>query len=162
MPNGTHEYTAHLAWTGNRGAGTPTYDGYGRSYRVTIDGKPELLMSADAAFRGDGSMYNPEDLFLASISGCHMLSYLALCARRGVSVISYEDHSSGILRLEGGGGSFEQVTIAPIVTIADGGQTMLATELHDRAAECCFIGNSCRVPIHHRPTIRVLEPSRNA
>jgi organic hydroperoxide reductase OsmC/OhrA len=162
MSNGTHEYTAHLTWTGNQGAGTATYDGYGRSYRVTIDGKPELRMSADASFRGDATMYNPEDLFLASISGCHMLSYLALCARRGVSVIEYEDYSSGILRLEGGGGSFEQVTIAPVVTIADGRHAALAAELHDRAAECCFIANSCRVPIHHRPTIRVLEPCGNA
>lgn len=162
MANDSHEYALHLTWTGNNGAGTATYDGYGRSYRVTIDGKPELLMSADASFRGDARVHNPEDLFLASISGCHMLSYLALCARRGVSVIAYEDHSSGILRLEGGGGSFERVTIAPVVTIADGGNALLAAELHDRAAECCFIANSCRVPIHHRPIIHVLEHTDNA
>jgi organic hydroperoxide reductase OsmC/OhrA len=155
--NDAHEYRALLTWTGNTGSGTATYDGYGRSYRIAITGKPELQMSADAAFRGDASAYNPEDLFLAAISGCHMLSYLALCARRGVSVVAYEDHSSGVLRLKGGGGAFEQVTIAPVVTIADGRHASLAAELHDRAAECCFIANSCRVPIHHRPTIRVQE-----
>ena len=155
MASDTHEYSAHLTWTGNSGTGTATYEGYSRSHRVTVDGKPELRMSADAAFRGDRGVYNPEDLFLVSISSCHMLSYLALCARRGVTVIAYEDHSSGILRLNGGGGAFEQVIIAPLVTIADAAHVALAGELHDRAAGCCFIASSCRVPIHHRPTIEV-------
>jgi organic hydroperoxide reductase OsmC/OhrA len=159
MAKDTHEYTAHLTWTGNTGTGTATYEDYRRSYRIAIPGKPELQMSADATFRGDGGVHNPEDLFLAAISGCHMLSYLALCARRGVSVVAYEDHSSGILRLKGGGGAFERVTIAPVVTIADERQAALAAELHDRASECCFIASSCRVPIHHHPTIRVRSGS---
>jgi organic hydroperoxide reductase OsmC/OhrA len=150
--NDAHEYRALLTWTGNTGSGTATYDGYGRSYRIAITGKPSSDVT-DAAFRSDTSL-QPQDL---RRSGVHMLSYLALCARRGVSVVAYEDHSSGVLRLKGGGGAFEQVTIAPVVTIADGRHASLAAELHDRAAECCFIANSCRVPIHHRPTIRVQE-----
>jgi organic hydroperoxide reductase OsmC/OhrA len=76
-----HTYAARLVWEGNSGEGTASYEGCGRSYRVLIEGKPELIGTADPAFRGDASRHNPEDLFLAAISACHMLTYLALCAR---------------------------------------------------------------------------------
>lgn len=153
----THVYEAHLTWTGNSGAGTSGYEQYGRSYRITMDGKPDLQGSADRAFRGDASIHNPEDHFLAAISGCHMLSYLALCARRGVNVIAYEDNASGVLRLSGGSGAFEQVTLHPVVIIEDPARIALATELHDAAAECCFIANSCSVRIEHRPEVKVVS-----
>ena len=71
-------------------------------------------------FAGIRRIHNPEDHFLAAIAGCHMLSYLALCARRGVCVLSYEDSASGLLRLRpDGGGAFEHVTLLPTVVVAD-------------------------------------------
>ena len=124
-----------------------------------IEGKPDLNGSADRAFRGDAAVHNPEDHFLAAISGCHMLSYLALCAREGVNVIAYEDNARGILHLSGGSGVFELVTLRPAVTIEDPSHSSLAMELHDRAAECCFIANSCRVRIEHRPVVQVVAAS---
>src|SRR5512140_3789212 len=108
MKNGEHHYRLHLVWDGNRGDGTSTYAAYGREYRVAIEGKPELRGSADAAFRGDPAMLNPEDLFVASIASCHMLSYLALCAREGLAVLAYEDVSEAMMKEDGrGGGRFE-------------------------------------------------------
>ena len=157
MTRNAHLYEAHLTWTGNTGSGTSGYEQYGRSYRIDMEGKPVLLGSADAAFRGDADVHNPEDHFLAAISGCHMLSYLALCARRGVNVIAYEDNATGVLRLSGGSGAFEQVTLHPLVTIEDRAHEALAMELHDEAAECCFIANSCSVRIEHRPEVRVVS-----
>lgn len=107
-----HTYAARLAWEGNSGEGTASYEGYGRSYRVLIEGKPELIGTADPAFRGDASRHNPEDLFLAAISACHMLTYLALCARSGVRVIAYTDEAEGRMVLTGdGGGRFEEVSL---------------------------------------------------
>ena len=154
MTANAHEYTARLAWTGNNGTGTANYASYGRGYRITIPGKADLHGSADAAFRGDPGIHNPEDHFLAAISGCHMLSYLALCARGGVRVLSYEDHATGLLLLRpDGGGAFERVTLAPTVVVADEAHVTLAIELHDRAAELCFIAGSCRTPIEHRPNV---------
>jgi organic hydroperoxide reductase OsmC/OhrA len=155
MNKGEHHYNAHLIWDGNRGDGTATYAGYGRQYRVLIDGKPELQGTADVAFRGEADRFNPEDLFLASIASCHMLSYLALCAKYGISVIAYEDAATGTMKEDGkGGGRFEEVVLHPVVTIADATQIERATKLHERAHETCFIANSCSVPIHHRPTVR--------
>jgi len=160
-----HRYEAALTWTGNQGTGTSDYQSYGRSYCVSIAGKPVLRGSADPAFRGDAAIHNPEDLFLAAVAGCHMLSYLALCARRGVRVIAYEDRATGVLTLEGGGGRFTRVELNPVVTVAgpaggagegegDRGDLELAEALHETAHEQCFIANSVSVPVHCRPTVR--------
>ena len=149
-----HEYRTHLVWNGNRGEGTASYAAYGRDYRVSIEGKPVLEGSADATFRGDPHRLNPEDLLVAAISSCHMLAYLALCAREGVTVTAYEDDARGVLRLNAnGGGRFEEVTIRPRVVVARSEMIDRARELHARAHESCFIASSCSVPIHHEATV---------
>jgi organic hydroperoxide reductase OsmC/OhrA len=150
----SHHYRAHLAWEGNLGEGTARYAGYTRSFRVRAEGKPDLLGSAHAGFRGDAARHDPEDLFLAAIAGCHMLAYLALCARRGVVVVSYEDEATGTLELDpAGGGRFSEVTLHPVVAIAEESDEALALELHDAAHERCFIASSVSVPVHHRATV---------
>jgi organic hydroperoxide reductase OsmC/OhrA len=155
MNKGEHHYNAHLIWDGNRGDGTASYGGYGREYRVVIEGKPELQGSADPAFRGDPDRLNPEDLFLASIASCHMLSYLALCSRERISVLAYEDAATGTMKEDGrGGGRFEEVVLHPRVTVASAEHIARATELHERAHALCFIANSCSVPIRNVPEVR--------
>lgn len=151
-----HEYGADLVWTGNQGEGTATYGGYSREHRVRMAGKPELALSADRLFRGDPSKHNPEDLLIAAIAGCHMLAYLALCARQGVNVIAYQDRAVGIMVTDrDGGGKFESVLLKPVVTIAPDSDERLALALHHTAHQQCFIANSCSVPIGHEPTIRM-------
>ena len=150
-----HTYKAQLLWDGNLGEGTSTYPGYGRQYRVLIDGKPDLHGSADPMFRGEPEKHNPEDLFLAAVSSCHMLSYLALCARGSINVVGYRDDADGDLFLEGGGGRFVEIRLRPVVTIADAKDLDRAKALHEKAHELCFIANSCSVPIRHEAHIRV-------
>ena len=117
--NRVHPYAAHVVWQGNNGEGTASYTAYGRDYTVRIAGRPELAGSADAAFRGDASRHNPEDLFLAAIAACHMLFYLSLCARRGVRVLAYEDAAEGVMETRpDGGGAFTGVVLRPRVTVA--------------------------------------------
>ena len=143
-----HTYHASLTWDGNLGDGTSTYAGYGRDYHVDVEGKAVLRGSADAIFRGAADLHNPEDLFLASIAACHMLSYLALCARCGVRVLAYEDSASGTLALRpDGGGAFQSVTLSPVVTVASDTDVAAAIALHQTAHAACFIASSCRVPI---------------
>src|SRR5437763_13143440 len=112
MKNGEHSYRSHLTWDGNRGDGTANYETYGREHRIEVAGKPVIHATADAAFRGDASQLNPEDLFLAAIASCHMLSYLALCAKYRVNVLAYEDEATGTMQEDGrGGGKFVEVTM---------------------------------------------------
>jgi organic hydroperoxide reductase OsmC/OhrA len=157
----SHSYKARLVWEGNLGDGTSTYTGYGRKYRLKIDGKPDLIGSADPIFRGDANAYNPEDLFVAALSSCHLLSYLALCARSKINVVAYEDDASGTLLIRpDGGGKFESVTLRPTVTIAPGGDEKRALELHETAHDLCFIAASVSVPIRQEPQIKIAQAAR--
>jgi organic hydroperoxide reductase OsmC/OhrA len=153
-----HRYQAHLTWEGNRGDGTADYATYGREHVVRIDGKPDLGGSADPAFLGDASRHNPEDLLLAALSACHMLTYLALCARMRIVVTAYEDRAVGTMREDGkGGGRFVEVVLRPVVTIAREDNRAKAEALHAKAHELCFIAASCNFPVRHEPVVRTAQ-----
>ncbi len=155
----TVEYQALVIWEGNRGVGSADYASYGRGYRVLIADKPDLLGSANVAFRGERERHDPEDLFLAAVSACHMLAYLALCARQGVCVMAYEDEPHGQLVHDaggGGGGRFSEIVLRPRVVIAVAESEQAALALHETAHAGCFIANSCSTPIRCEPTIRVV------
>lgn len=154
--SGEHRYTVRSEWTGDRGSGTSGYRDYDRSVTIAVDGKPELLASSDKPFRGDPSRWNPEDLLLAALSECHLLSYLHACVQAGVVVVGYEDEASGVMALDGrGGGAFREVVLRPRVTVADASMTDAATAAHAQAHEWCFIANSVNFPVRHEPTVVV-------
>jgi len=63
----THQYQSKLIWTGNIGHGTSGYQNYARDYTIQINGKVDIAGSADAAFQGDASKHNPEELFFTAL-----------------------------------------------------------------------------------------------
>ena len=147
----THRYTVALEWTGNTGAGTASYTGYGRDHVLMAPGKPDLPGSADPHFRGDAARWNPEELLVASLSACHQLWYLHLCAAAGVVVTDYRDRAEGEMAVEAdGGGRFVAVTLRPEVTIAAGDPDRAMTR-HGEAARLCFIARSVAFPVRHEP-----------
>ncbi|MBL0743204.1 OsmC family protein [Chryseolinea lacunae] len=149
----THHYTTTLAWTGNKGNGTADYKGYERSHLLSAEGKPEIPGSSDPKFRGDKTRYNPEELLVASLSSCHMLWYLHVCAVNGVIVTDYVDNAAGTMRENAdGSGEFLEVTLHPVVTVKDKSMTDKANALHDEAHAMCFIARSVSFPVHHMPT----------
>ncbi|HSH43792.1 MAG TPA: OsmC family protein [Arenicellales bacterium] len=148
-----HHYSLQLRWTGNRGQGTSGYRDYDRSHEIRIEGKPILKGSADPAFLGDPSLHNPEDLLVASLSACHMLWYLHLCADAGIVVTGYEDDAAGTMVQKGGEAQFSSVVLTPKVTIKAGGDRDEARRLHERANELCFIARSVNFPVEHEVEI---------
>jgi organic hydroperoxide reductase OsmC/OhrA len=151
-----HHYKANIAWTGNKGEGTKAYDSYGREHTISIEGKPAILGSADTPFRGDASKHNPEDMLLSSLSVCHMLWYLHLCADAGINVVKYTDNASAVMvQVQGGGGNFAEATLHPIVTITDSSMMEKANALHVEANKKCFIANSVNFPVKHEPSCLV-------
>lgn len=147
-----HSFKVNVAWTGNLGEGTNSYTSYKRSHEISATGKPIIPGSSDPAFRGDKSRYNPEELLVASLSACHMLWYLHLCADAHVVVTNYLDQADGTMILtEDGGGHFSEVILRPVVTIRKGCDPELAKELHRRAHHLCFIANSVNFPVHVEP-----------
>ena len=152
----SHRYVTTLMWTGNTGEGTASYRSYERAHEVAVQGKPAILASSDPSFRGDPARWNPEELLLASISSCHQLWYLHLCAVNGVVVVAYRDEAvATMVEDETGGGRFESATLRPHVTIAAGGDPDKALALHHEANAKCFVANSLNFPVGHQATVAV-------
>jgi organic hydroperoxide reductase OsmC/OhrA len=149
-----HNYELQIKWTGNTGEGTKTYRGYSRDYTITAPGKPQILGSSDPSFRGDPSRHNPEELLVASLSGCHMLSYLHLCTVNKITVLDYQDSAHGLMEENGDGSAqFTHVTLHPTVKISSGDDQAKASSLHADAHHLCFIARSVNFPVDFVPTI---------
>jgi len=150
-----HRYAVAIRWTGNRGSGTSGYGAYDRSHAIEAEGKPAIAGSSDPHFRGDAARWNPEELFLASLSACHQLWYLHLCAVAGVVVTAYEDRAEGEMEESAdGAGQFRRVVLRPRVSIAPGSDKAVAERLHGEAHAKCFIANSVNFPVRHEPVVR--------
>jgi len=149
-----HTYQVHVKWTGNEGEGTKGYKNYRRDLTIESPGKPIIPGSSDPAFRGDPSRYNPEDLLVASLSSCHMLWYLHLCAVNHVTVVDYHDHASGVMQEhDDGSGEFVSVTLKPSIRILPGDDREKALVLHAEAHRLCFIARSVNFPVEVTPEI---------
>jgi organic hydroperoxide reductase OsmC/OhrA len=154
-PANKHEFHVHTAWTGNNGEGTRTYQSYRRDHVITAEGKEPIEGSSAPEFRGDARRYNPEELLVASLSACHMLRYLHLCASAHIVVVGYEDAAEATMReAKNGSGEFVSACLRPRVTIASG-DPKKARELHSDAHHACFIANSVKFPISIEPEIRL-------
>jgi organic hydroperoxide reductase OsmC/OhrA len=154
-----HHYSTDLEWLGNRGTGTSGYREYGREHVVRTDGAPPIEGSSDRAFHGDLDRWNPEEMLLAALSQCHMLSYLHVAVIHGIVVEEYVDAASGTMQQTAdGGGHFTSATLRPVVTISSG-DPELARMIHAEASAKCFIANSVNFPVAHEPVIRLIERS---
>jgi organic hydroperoxide reductase OsmC/OhrA len=152
MKTREHHYRLQVNWTGNRGSGTANYTAYSRDHEISAEGKPVIKGSSDPVFRGDSTRYNPEELLLAALSTCHMLSCLHLCADAGVIVVGYEDQPTGLMVLDGtGGGRFHEVVLHPLVRLANEEAAVRLPALHERAHELCFIASSVNFPVRCEP-----------
>jgi organic hydroperoxide reductase OsmC/OhrA len=97
MPK-THDYHITTEWTGNLGSGTADYRAYSRNHQISAAEKTAPIHgSSDPHFRGDGARYNPEELLVASLSTCHMLWVLHLCADAGIVITAYADDATGVM-----------------------------------------------------------------
>ena len=153
-----HKYILTIQWTGNKGPGTSSYTAYDRSHTALVEGKSEIQLSSDPAFRGDKARYNPEELLVASLSSCHMLWYLHLCSEAGVTVVDYSDNATGMMKeSSNGGGRFSEVALNPVVTVTEASMIDKANQLHIRANELCYIANSVNFKVLHFPVCKLAD-----
>ena len=143
----THHFEGWLQWSAG-GEGVEA-----GNHRVTFEGRPPLEVSAAPAYRGDPSRLNPEELFLASLVSCQMLTYLALARRAGVEVLAYEDRARATLSMAERKMRITEVALRPQITIAAGGEEKKARELVSSAHEGCFVANSVACTVHVEPVV---------
>ena len=147
-----HAYPARIVWTGNRGEGTKQYDGYDRTWDLALEGKPVVSCSNDPLLGGDPSKYNPEDLLITALASCHMLWYLHLCSKAGITVQAYEDNpvGQGVMH-PNASGNFTGATLHPKITVAAGADLEKAAALHHDVHKYCFIARSVNFPVSFEP-----------
>jgi organic hydroperoxide reductase OsmC/OhrA len=155
MAGATHHYEIEVRWTGNLGPGTVDYRAYSRDHEIGAAGKAErIACSSDPVFRGSAARYNPEELLVASLSACHMLWVLHLCADANIIVTSYSDRASGTMITEpDGSGRFTEVVLNPRMTITEAGRVEDAIAVHEKAHGMCFVANSVTFPVRHQPQV---------
>jgi organic hydroperoxide reductase OsmC/OhrA len=154
------EHTAKTTW--RRGETPFTYDTYIRDHDVALRSGLSIGMSAAAAFRGTDARPNPEDLYVAALSSCHMLTFLAIAARAGLTVDGYDDEASGWLE-KGADRTLwmTRAVLRPRVTFAAGTDVSpeRLAKLHHDSHEECFIARSVKTEVTVEPKTGVpLEP----
>ncbi|HET7333511.1 MAG TPA: OsmC family protein [Rhizomicrobium sp.] len=132
-----------------------SYDSYNRAHDMHFKGGDIVLPASSApAFKGDAGRVDPEEAFVASLSSCHMLTFLAICARKRLTVEAYEDDAVGTLEKgEGGKLWMAKVILRPRVCFADGAQidAQALAQIHDLAHHECFIANSVKTEVLVEP-----------
>jgi len=151
-----HFYRAKVKWTGGDRGPAVSYESYSRAFRVDMAGKASIEGSADPSYRGDAVRVNPEEMLVASISSCHLLTYLALAVRARMDVVSYEDDAEGIMQMEGDKMKVTDVILRPSIVLGPGADLDKAQALHDQAHAQCFIANSvtCDIRVEAMIVIR--------
>lgn len=142
------EHVALVAW--RRETPDFAYTSYNRDHDWTFDGGTTIRASAAPAYLGNESCVDPEEAFVASLSSCHMLTFLAIAAKKGFVVDSYRDRAVGVLEKDASGRlAIVRATLRPEVKFG-GAKVPTVEELrvvHDQAHHACFIANSVKTEI---------------
>ncbi|MBL8022529.1 MAG: OsmC family protein [Leptospirales bacterium] len=151
-----HRFEVQTLWelTGSGG------NDFSRDHLIRFPGKTELRGSAAPSFSGNAANLNPEELFVASISSCQMLTYLYLCFKNRMTVKGYEDNAVGELVREGPGHLWmKRVTLKPVIRFqgAESQQARaLAIRLIQEAHDGCFIAKSVKTTVDIEPNLLFL------
>lgn len=140
-------FTSRVRWTGSYVPGQAGGRSYTRDILVEPDGKPPIPGSAGVRFFGDDTRYNPEDLMLASLAECHLLTYLALATKAGIRLESLRIEIQGTLGTVEGKTRFVRAELTAHTALAPGGDAERARALHAEAHEGCFMASSVNFPI---------------
>jgi len=142
------EHRATISWS--RGTSDFTYDAYSRDHSWTFEGGIEVAASAAPDFLGTPELVDPEEAFVASVASCHMLTFLAIAARKRLTVEEYRDHAVGTLEKNSEGKlAITRVVLKPRVSFGGSGVSSEGDleRIHELAHENCFIANSVRASI---------------
>lgn len=143
------EHSIKLQW--EKGDVAFTYDAYSRNHQITFKDGVAKTFSAASVYRGDPTKGDPEDMFVAALSSCHMLSFLAIAARKRITVLSYDDDASGWLENEGGKLWMTRVMLRPRIMFETAPDAATVDQMHHMAHEQCFIANSVKTDVKVEP-----------
>ncbi len=147
----SHRATIH--WQHSKGSFLDK--SFSRDHHWHFKGNQSLLASSAPGFSGNADAVDPEDAFTASLSSCHMLTFLALASVKGFEVAEYRDEAEGILDKNAQGRlCMVKATLRPAVRFVGRQPTLDEFQaLHDRAHKGCFIANSVLTEVLVEPRL---------
>ena len=146
-----HCYRSHLHWQGSTAEG---YEIYSRVHEVVLPpAEGALTLSSDPAFHGDRRLANPEQLLLAAVSSCQLLSFLAIAARSRIEVRAYEDDAEAVMPEDVMPMRITRITLRPRIIVASGVAAARVERVVKRAHEQCFVSNTLAAEVIVEPTI---------
>lgn len=152
-----HQFETTLRWPATSTQALPPEPAFSRNSILGGTGKPDVPASSPAVYGGDDTRYNPEELLLMALAQCHMLTYLAIAAKKRMTILAYEDRATGTLSVgdhgTAGKMSMQEVTLHPRVIVAKGTNLAEAEAIHEKAHANCFIANSVNFPVTHEAVI---------
>ncbi len=142
------EHKVQVAW--KRDSEDFKYETYTRNHSWNfVEKGTAITASAAPAFLGDKTHVDPEEALVASLSSCHMLTFLAVAAKKRLVVDSYEDDAVGFLEKNADGKlAITRVVLKPRISF--GGEQPTPEQLgqlHHISHEQCFIANSVRTEV---------------
>jgi organic hydroperoxide reductase OsmC/OhrA len=127
----------------------------GRMASLQAEGKPLLRVSSPPEFKGSPGLWTPEDLFVAAIEVCLMLTFVGLAEKRGLQLATYESRAEGLLEWEEQSYRFTSVIVSPTISLFDDHSVALAREIMTRAHDTCLIAKSVACEVIVEPSFAV-------
>ena len=154
MAQHEHRFACRTVWRGEMSEPVDPKS-WKRDHAIEMAGKPTLQGSSSGAFFGDDSRHNPEDLLIAALSSCHMLSFLSASARARLRIVAYEDSAEAVLSQQGANFRFTEATLRPRITVAHDADLPKAREMNELARKICFVANAVNFPVRDEPEFLV-------
>jgi len=138
-------FNVDLNW--NRDSSDFSHASFNRNHQIQFSCGIHLEASSAPEYLGDSGKANPEEIFLASVASCHMLTFLAIAAKSRYVVDRYQDSPEASLeKNEAGMPVISRVHLKPKVEFS--GDKIPDEEkikiLHEKAHKYCFIANSVK------------------
>ncbi len=127
----------------------------GRRGTVCSPGKPDLEVSSPPEFKGEAGIWTPEEMFVASVNACTLMTFLAYARHKGLDLVGYESDAEGVLENIEGKYRFTEITLHPHIRVKSPEDAERAREIIQDAQANCFVTNSLSLPVKIFPEIRV-------
>ena len=140
------EHRAKISWTSTDAPFT--YDSYSRDHHWAFGTGESLEASSAAEYKGNPTLVNPEEALVAAASSCHMLTFLAVAAKKKIVVLAYEDAAVGHLEKNADGVlAVTRISLYPKIRFAEPVADDVLDALHHQAHKGCFIANSIKATV---------------
>ncbi len=126
----------------------------GRRAVVSSAGKPDIEASSPPEFKGEAGFWTPEDMFVASVNLCTLLTFVAFAQHKGLEFVSYECAAEGVLENVEGKYRFTEVILHPHVTVKSQEDIARAREILDSGHKGCLVSNSITATVKLFPDFR--------